>query len=166
MFRKCAVRVSMLYTLLLSVPSCENVIQFKNITGDEIDMLTREKHSSLSEFKRFVQHGVANDRVENSPSTSRSHTKYEDNDEDNGGPSSEFRPKGHDWKSENRKQNKKAYSRSNFLNNSSQINLNEINEFYTHLPDVMKDLEKDLDKTLQKAKLKGIVTGKYRCASK
>lgn len=136
-------------------------MQFENITGDETGKLTEGKYLRLKGYKRLVHHDVATNKViDKFPLPSKPGTKYEDNDDDNGGPSSEFRPKGHHWALENRKHNETPDSHTILLRNSSDISLSEINQFYTHLPDVMKTLEKNLEKTLQKAKLKGIVTGK------
>ena len=161
MFQKCAVR-SILCVLLLNFPAFAKVLQFENISGAETGKLTEVKYLRLKEYKRLIQHDVAtNEVIDKSPLPSKPRTKYEDNDDDNGGPSSEFRPKGHHWALENRKHNDTPDSHTVLLRNSSDISLSEINQFYTHLPNVMRTLEKSLEKTLQKAKLKGIVTGKY-----
>ena len=98
-------------------------------------------------------------------------TRYEDNDEDNGGPSSEFRPMGYNWRMEQDKFINKRSIDTECLKRKRSIAKNGIDaeklcekekEFFAQLPDVMERLERDLMKTLRKAKLKGVVTGRIK----
>ena len=99
----------------------------------------------------------------------KSDTRYEDDDEDNGGPSSEFRPMGFNWRMHQNNYMKKRSSDVECLKRKSSIASNDIvaeklcekeKEFFAQLPDVMERLEQDLLKTLEKAKLNGVITGR------
>ena len=96
-------------------------------------------------------------------------SRYEDEDEDNGGPSSEFRPMGHDWEGEiNRHYFYKRGVDTDCLERKREVASDEVtaeelcakeNDFFAKTPAVMKKLENALEKTLKEANLQGVITG-------
>ena len=96
-------------------------------------------------------------------------SRYEDEDEDNGGPSSEFRPIGHDWEEEiNRQYFHKRGVDTDCLERKREVANDEVTaeelcakekDFFAKTPAVMKKLENSLEKTLKEANLQGVITG-------
>ncbi|XP_028392670.1 uncharacterized protein LOC114517211 [Dendronephthya gigantea] len=98
-------------------------------------------------------------------------SKYEDTDEDNGGPSSEFRPMGYDWSKEDLGYDKRGVDtecleRKRTLATNNGVTPEELcakeKDFFSKLPKVLRNLEKILERTLKKARIQGIVTGRIK----
>ena len=98
-----------------------------------------------------------------------SKSRYEDEDEDNGGPSSEFRLMGHDWEGEiNRQYFYKRGVDTDCLERKREVANDEVTaeelcakekDFFAKTPAVMKKLENALSETLKEANLQGVITG-------
>ena len=96
-------------------------------------------------------------------------SRYEDEDEDNGGPSSEFRPIGHDWEEEiNRQYFHKRGVDTDCLERKREVANDEVTaeelcakekDFFAKTPAVMKQWEKALEETLERGRLQGVVSG-------
>ena len=96
-------------------------------------------------------------------------SRYDDEDEDNGGPSSEFRPMGHDWEGEiNRQYFYKRGVDTDCLKRKREVANDEVTaeelcakekDFFAKTPAVMKKLEKALEETLRRGRLQGVITG-------
>ena len=99
-------------------------------------------------------------------------SRYEDEDEDYGGPSSEFRPLGHNWEGEiNRQYFYKRGVDTDCLERKRGVANDEITakelcakekDFFAKTPAVMKKIEKALEETLKKGHLQGVITGIYK----
>ena len=102
--------------------------------------------------------------------------RYEDTDDDNGGPSSEFRPMGYEWKMEDleytperlgelRALQKRTLALQPGKETNKLIKGPEDKNFFAALPGVLKKFEKDLETTLKESHLQGIVTGRIKSMS-
>ncbi|XP_028392553.1 uncharacterized protein LOC114517105 [Dendronephthya gigantea] len=103
-------------------------------------------------------------------STTDFSTNYEDTDEDNGGPSSEFRPMGYDWSKEDLGYDKRGVD-TECLERKRSLAKRDVTpeelcakekEFFGKLPKVLKNLQRELRRTLRKADLQGVVTGRIK----
>ena len=102
--------------------------------------------------------------------------RYEDTDDDNGGPSSEFRPMGYEWKMEDleytperldelRALQKRTLALQPGRETNKLIKGPEDEKFFAALPGVLKQFEKELERTLKESHLEGIVTGRIKSMS-
>ena len=103
-----------------------------------------------------------------------------DTDEDNGGHSFEFKPKGYDWKMADLGYTPELIDEIHTLskrkaalplddterNVEDRVSFNaDFEEFYSSLPEVMKSFEGDLERVLGKHRIVGIVTGRIKSLS-
>jgi hypothetical protein len=165
MFHKTSVKFCIFYVLLFFFPSLGKVWQFENLMSDEGSVLTR--NTTFEKLTHLVpENGFARSETQNAVFTLEK--QYVDNDEDNGGPSSDFRPLGYNWAMEYLEYIEKGDIGGECVRRKRSVGGNKVTaeqlcekekEFFARLPDVMRKFEKDILGTLEKAQLNGIVTG-------
>ena len=133
--------------------------------SDEDSVLTR--NTTFEKLTHLVpENGFARSETQNAVFTLEK--QYVDNDEDNGGPSSDFRPLGYNWTMEYLEYIEKGDIGGECVQRKRSVGSNKVTaeqlcekekEFFARLPDVMRKFEKDILGSLEKAQLNGIVTG-------
>ena len=164
MFHKTSLPFCIFYILLCFFPSLGKVWQFENLMSDEDSVLTR--NTTFEKLTHLPENGFA--RTETQDAVFTLDKQYVDNDEDNGGPSSDFRPLGHNWAMEYLEYIEKGDIGGECVRRKRSVGSSKVTaeqlcekekEFFARLPDVMRKFEKDILGTLEKAQLNGIVTG-------
>ena len=103
--------------------------------------------------------------------------KYRDLDEDNGGPSSQFKPLSYEWTMEDIQytphlskhlyslQRSRSITRKNAVEENPLIKTKEDEKFFKSLPGILQNIGGNLEHLLSKTKIKGLVTGRIKSIS-